>query len=381
MLSNKKVLHVVNVSFVLPYFIGDQFHYFAKKGVKFSVACRPSEHFSAYALEKNFHPLGIHIEREMDVAKDLKSIATLYKFIRKKKIEIVIAHTPKGGLLGMIAATLAGVKTRVYFRHGIMYETSIGMKRAILKKIEQLTGALATQVVCVSPSVLHYSALNKLSSAKKNIILNNGTCNGVDLNRFSRTKPSSKFNDAKLEGQFKDAFVIGYVGRLVRDKGIGELIEAWKILLLQHDNIKLLLVGPFEERDALNEADKNYIQAEPSIIFTDFVMDAVPYYKLMDVFILPSYREGFPTVILEASAMELPVITTRSTGCVDAIKENETGIYTDIEGHDIASNINFYVLNPDIAKLHGANGREFVKNNFDQEFIWKEIEKKIFKNK
>lgn len=377
MISKNKVLHVVNVSFVLPYFIGGQFIYLSEKGFEFHVGCTPSDHLSKLSHEMKFEIVEINVVREINIIEDIRSIITLYKYIKKNKIDIVVGHTPKGGMSAMIAAFLAGVNKRVYFRHGIMYETSTGFKKFMLKSIERFTGALSTQVVCVSQSVLELSNRSSLSKPSKNIILGKGTCNGINLEKFSRnSKDLQNTGNTKNEGEY----IVGYVGRLVKDKGIEELIAAWKIVLSRFPKAKLLIVGPFEKRDSVSSSTIEYIKTEQSVIFTDLVEDTRPYYNMMDLLILPSFREGFPTVVLEASAMELPVITTRSTGCIDSIVENQTGIYTNIDSADIASTICFYISNPEIGKAHGLNGRSFVKNNFNQEYIWEEIERKILKN-
>lgn len=376
MILKNKVLHVVNVSFVLPYFIGEQFNYLSEKGFEFHVGCTPSEHLTKLSHEMNLKIVEINVVREINIIEDIRSIVTLYKYIKKNKIDIVIGHTPKGGMSAMIAAFLAGVKKRVYFRHGIMYETSSGFKKFMLKNIERFTGALSTQVVCVSQSVLELSNQSSLSKASKNIILGKGTCNGINIKKFSKNNPDLQHSKIKKEGEY----IVGYVGRLVKDKGIEELIAAWKIIILKFPNTKLLIVGPFEKRDSVSTSIIEYIKTEQSVIFADLVEDTRPFYNIMDVLILPSFREGFPTVVLEASAMELPVITTRSTGCIDSIVENETGIYTNIDSEDIASKICYYIANPEIGKLHGLNGRVFVKNNFNQEHIWEQIERKVLKS-
>lgn len=373
-----KILHVVNISFVLPYYIGDQFDYFRKKDYDLFVACTPSEHLFSYGLEKGFKTFGVNILRAINPVADIKAICILVRIIKNNNIDIVIGHTPKGAMIAMIAASIAGVKQRIYFRHGLMYETSTGLKKKLLIGIEKLTGRLAKRVVCVSNSVINKSIKLNLNKPDKNILLNKGTCNGINLNRMLPLLGK----DQKLLEQLGIAVndrVIGYVGRLVNDKGINELLEAWRLITSQYNNVKLLLVGPFEERDSISEATKEIMNTTGTIIHTGLINDVVPYYNVMDVFILPSYREGFPTVVLEASAMRLPVITTRSTGCVDSIVEEHTGIFTEISSSAIAEALKYYLANPDIARQHGINGRKFVEDNFNQEIIWKEIESKVLK--
>jgi glycosyltransferase involved in cell wall biosynthesis len=375
----KKVLHVVNIAFVLPYFIGEQFAFFKQKGVVFHIACSPSTFFDQYVAQEQLLGHPISILRSINPIVDLISIYKLYRLIKSERIDVVIGHTPKGGLLAMAASLLAGVSNRVYFRHGLMYETSKGFKRKLLKAIESITGIMAKKIVCVSPSVLAVSEIEKLSVPKKNILLHKGTCNGINLQHFSKANLSpavtkslnNKYNIAQNDRVF------GYVGRLVNDKGIKELIEGWQLLLKEFGQIKLLLIGPFENRDALAEDIKEFITNEPSIIHTGLILDVLPFYGLMDIFILPSHREGFPTVVLEASAMEIPVITTRVTGCIDAIVNDYTGKFVSSKPLDIKNTMAYYLENPSIAHQHGLNGRLLMERDYAQELIWKEIEDKV----
>lgn len=323
--------------------------------------------------ELDYIPFEVLITREISPFKDFKAILCVYRFIKKNRIDKVIGHTPKGGMIAMIASFFAGVSDRIYFRHGIIYETSTGLKRIILKNIDRLSGFLATKVVCVSKSIKEISEKDKLNDPEKNVVLGLGTCNGIDTE--SKYNPDfydeDTINSLKSKLSIKeDDFVVGFVGRLVKDKGINELIHAWNIVKEKHKNVTLLLVGPIETRDSISDYSKNKIYQDDSIIFTDFVLDAAPYYNLMNVFILPSYREGFPTVSLEASSMRKPVLITKATGCTEAIKENVTGVFITYEPKDIASKIIYYIENKEVAKLHGENGRMFVQQNFEQTKIW-----------
>jgi len=154
-----KILHVVNTSFVLPYFLGDQIEHFTKTGVKIYIACHPSSHLREFGNMHNCTVKEVEIIREISFSSDFRAIMDLRKFIKNEKIDIVIGHTPKGGLIGMVAAYFSNVEKRIYFRHGLMYETSKGFKRLLLIFVEKLTGYLATKVVCVSDSVRKRSVL------------------------------------------------------------------------------------------------------------------------------------------------------------------------------------------------------------------------------
>lgn len=340
-----------------------------------NVACSASDYLEPYAKEQGFEYLETPINRSISIKDDYLSIVTICKFIREKEIDVIVGHTPKGGLLAMIAGKICGVQKRIYFRHGLVYETSHGLKRFILKSVDRLASFCATKIVCVSPSVLQRSIADKLAPAKKQIILKNGTCNGVDtLNQFNPdTIVRDKVNALRNQYGIKpDEFVIGYSGRLVKDKGIIELVKAFD-KLKDANNCRLLLVGMFEERDALPEDIKDRILNDDRIIYTGFINGGMEYYySLMDLYVLPSYREGFPTGVLEAQAMKLPIITTRVTGCCDSIIDGITGLFAENSADDIADKIDKIRLDK---KIDGQQGRKWVIEKFDSRIIWKEIEK------
>lgn len=376
-MKKEKVLHIVTVSFVINHFFGKQFLYLkGKTGNDYHLGCSPSNDFIELSQKLGYAPFEVEITRSINPLKDLKAVFLIYKYIKKNKITKVVGHTPKGGMVAMIASFFAGVPDRIYFRHGLVYETCSGFKKFLLKSIERLSGALATKVVCVSNSVKKISEDDLLNAPEKNIVLGLGTCNGIDTEE--RFNPNNK--DEVIIQVLKNKYdishedkVVGYVGRLVKDKGIDDLIKAWAIIKAKFPKAKLLLVGPIEERDSISDYSKEQIRSDSSIIFTDFVIDASPYFSLMNVFILPTYREGFPTVSLEASSMNLPVIITRATGCTEAILANETGLFITHKPKDIANKILYYLQNDGVAVQHGNIGRLFVQENFEQTKIWKLI--------
>lgn len=380
-MNREKVLHIIAVSFSINYFFGKQFSYLKEKNNKeYHLGCSPSNDFFELSGKLDYIPFAVCITREISPLNDLRAIFKVYRYIKKNNITKVVGHTPKGGMIAMIASFFAGISTRIYFRHGLVYETSTGLKRFVLKLIDKLSGKLATQVVCVSESIKIRSEKDKLSHPKKNIVLGLGTCNGIDSQTKYNPDSYSIIDIENLRGHLhinESDFVVGFVGRLVKDKGIDELIRAWELVKEKYHNVKLLLVGPIEERDSITDYSKHKILEDQSIIFTDFVIDAAPYYNLMDVFILPSYREGFPTVALEASSMKIPVLITKATGCSEAIKKDETGVFITYDPKDIADKIIHYIENKGLMKLHGENGRVFVTSNFEETKIWDIIAKEL----
>lgn len=374
-----KILHVVNISFVIPFFLGEQLNYFVSKGYKEYVVCSPSNELEAFAKRYEFENHPTNVLRRFSLASDIKAIAYVYNLIRRERIDVVNGHTPKGALIAMIASYIARIPKRIYFRHGLVFETSKGPKRWVLKTVDILTAKLATRIVNVSPSLAKICLEEKLNPANKQVLLSAGTCNGIDTFLFSR---DSIIDEKLIELRShlnikKDSFVVGYAGRLVRDKGIVELVQAFLVVKESCPNLKLMLVGMLEERDALPRDIVDIIKNNKDIINVGYVShyDMPYFYAVMDVFVLPSYREGFPTSILEASSMQLPVITTNVTGCRDAIIEGESGLFVNHSSEDIGKAIKKLYDKPTECAEIGRKGRLFVTTYFQQKIVWDEIEK------
>lgn len=375
--NDKHILHVVNIYFVIPYFLGGQFEYFRELGYELDVVCSESPYLAPYARQHNFGYREIPILRSINPIQDFKSIRQICRYIKDRQVGIVVGHTPKGGLLSMVAAWLMRVPKRVYFRHGLVYQTSSGLKRFILMSVDRLASLLATKIVCVSPSVLEQSIKDKLSPAHKQIVLGKGTCSGVDT--------QGKFNPQNINPEkmslltqkwgIEDSdWVVGYTGRLVRDKGIMELVDAFDLVKANNPRLKLLLVGMFEERDALPQEVQNRIKNDPQIVWTDFQNEDMEYfYAMMNVYVLMSYREGFPTGTLEAQSMGVPVITTRVTGCCDSIVEGETGAFVSREPEELGKVIK--AMSEGEITFSTERTRSWVVDNFDNLRVWEEIKK------
>lgn len=321
----------------------------------------------------------IPIIRAISPIGDLTTIKKLIQLIRREKYDAVFGHTPKGAMVAMIAAKLSGVRTRVYYRHGLIYTTAHGLKRTILKAVEQLTALCATHIVNVSPSLGKLAVKDCLNSDRKQTVIGLGTCGGIDtINIFNPTKVSQEKVSVLRHtlGIPDNAYVVGFCGRLCRDKGIIELIEGFRLFQQAHPDIVscLLLVGPYDARDILPPQVKDEIEENHSIVAPGSVLHhSLPdYYSLMDVFVFPSYREGFGMTVLEASAMRIPVLVSRSHGCIDSIRENITGCYIDLTSQSIASALTD-MLDPQLRQRLGNSGRDFVTENFERTRMWPKI--------
>jgi len=376
----KKVLEIINLPGSAINFIGGQFKYLREQGgYEMHLICSPGGGIEEFCQENNvkYHP--IQLNRQLSVIQDIKSLRKICRYIKHEHIDVVIAHQSKGRLLGMISCAITGVKFRIVFAHGVVYETMTGLKRWLMMKNDKFVSSLATKVVCVSDFVKQRRMADRIDKPGKTVLLGRGSCNGLDtINKFNPLLVSPQ--DVELlkqkYGIKSDDFVVGFCGRLVRDKGIIELIEAFKTLVEKYPkkSIKLLIIGEPEKRDGLPENTLHYLTHTDRIIFTGIIpyADIQNYYLLMDVLVLPTHREGFGMVAVEASAMERPAIVSSYTGCAETIIDGETGLYIDKTASSIVAAIE-KCFDKDFSRKLGLNGRRFVVENFEHTIIRKHV--------
>ena len=310
----------------------------------------------------------LEVSREIDPLRDLVSMWRLFLVMRRVRPEIVNFGNPKTGLIGGLVSWLLGVPVRIYTLHGLRLETATGTKRRILRLTERLTMFCAHRVVAVSPSLRDRTLELGLVPAAKLVTLNHGSVNGV--------RPLQADHDQverlRLElGLPVGAVVFGFVGRFTRDKGIRELVEAFVRLQKVHSSATLLLVGDFEEGDPVDAQTRRQIQEAPGILWPGYTSDVTPYYGLMDVLVLPTYREGFPTVALEGASMGLPLITTDATGARDAVQDGVTGIQLEVgDVPGLHAAMERLLIDPGLRRQYGKNARVRVVREFSQGEIW-----------
>ncbi len=311
----------------------------------------------------------VDIHRRISPLTDALSIARLARILRRGRYDLVHAHTPKGGLIGMAAARLAGVRRRVYTVHGLPLETAAGAKRRLLATAERTSCRLATRLLAVSPSLRDRCIELGLCPPGKMGILGHGTACGVSLERFTQT-PALLAAAAELRrsaGVPASAMVIGYVGRIVGDKGIDPLVEAFGRIAQRRPDVWLAVIGdPEPDRGALRAETLDTIERHPRIWRVPFADAIEPYYAAIDLLVLPSRREGFGYTLVEAAAMELPTIATRVTGCVNAVIDGETGLLVPPDdAPSLEAAMERLLADPDLRRRMGAAGRMMVVERFD----------------
>lgn len=373
-----KVIHVFTILTTPKSFFDGQFRYLVNHGQEIWVTTS-SVIDSDFSERNSINYVRLPIERKIAPLSDFRSIISLIRLIRKEKFDVVVGHTPKGAMVAMIAALLAGTRARVYYRHGLIYTTATGVKRYIFKTVERLTSMCANRIVNVSDSLCKLAITDNLNNKSKQTLIGHGTCSGIDAKTLFNPKKINEDRLLKFKNLYHladDCFVIGFCGRLCKDKGIIELIEGFIEFRNLHSELypKLLLVGPHDERDILPDGIKLIIDTDADIIATGFMQKTdLPYmYSLMDVFVFPSFREGFGMCVIEASAMQCPVLVSKSHGCVDSILEGKTGEYINLSSQGVTNGI-VSMLSKEKRLMYGKNGRSWVINNFDYSVLWPKI--------
>lgn len=374
-----KVLHVFTLFTTADSFFNGQFEYLSDCGHEIHVASTPGNDILKFCKKNKVKFFPLKIARSIDINTDLKSIRSLIKLIIKEKYNAIFGHTPKGALVAMVAGWLCRVPVRVYYRHGVIYTTAFGFKRFLFKNVERITSYLATNIINVSQSLNELAIADNLNNQKKQLIIGKGTCGGIDtINHFNpRLVKEEIIRQLKEKFHFTNQdFIIGFCGRVCKDKGIVELIDGFNLFAKQNPHIspKLLIIGGYDHRDILSNSVKNDIENNSNIIFVGPIPhDSLPnYYSLMDVFVFPSYREGFGMAVLEASAMEIPILVSRSIGCINSIIEEITGKYTQISPKGICEGIEKFARDKN-RKQYGIAGRKWVTENFEQSIMWPQI--------
>jgi glycosyltransferase involved in cell wall biosynthesis len=367
----KKIIQGVTSSLSV-LLIEDQVHYIEENGYEIKVVC--NNDFDK--LYEDITMNNIPFEREISIGKDLSCLYRLARYLHREKPDIINFSTPKAGLLGMIAGYLTRVKTRIYVQRGLRLETITGLKKAILYTTERLTCRFSTHVIVISDSLEQELIQKKIVDPNKVVRIGRGSSNGIDMEKFNIANiEEERLASLKSDlGISPSDFIIGYVGRLTRDKGINELVEAFETLENKYEHLKLLLVGDFEAADPVKEENKQKIANNPSIIHHPFTDDVEYYYTLMDLFAFPTFREGFGNVSIEAQAMRVPVVTFNSTGARDTVLPNVTGVITeDNTARGLADGLEHLIDNENIRKRMGEDARAFATENFDRKRMQKQL--------
>ncbi|MDP9960026.1 glycosyltransferase family 4 protein [Chryseobacterium lathyri] len=351
----------------------------------------PGKELDEVKSDEEIEVIAIDMSRQITPVKDIKSLWSTYKLLRKEKPQIVHTHTPKAGIVGMLAAKLAGVPHRLHTVAGLPLMEVTGMKREVLNFVEKLTYASATKVYPNSKGLYEYILQNNYTHKSKIKVIGNGSSNGIDTSYFSPDQiTEAQKTLLKKELNIKEGhFVFVFIGRLVGDKGINELVKAFSLINKKENSqrqSKLLLVGPLEkELDPLHPDTLKEIENNPDIISVGFQKDVRPYFAISDALAFPSYREGFPNVVMQAGAMELPSIVSDINGCNEIIIENQNGVIVPVKNSEkLGEAMERMKSDTDYYQKLKMNARPMIESRYEQSVIWEALlseYKKLIKEK
>ncbi len=353
-----------------------------KRNIDVTIVCNMGEDYEAN-LKSTYpfvHTYPIKFPRGINLGGSIKSTLKLYNFFRKKQFDLVQYSTPNASMYGAVASKMAKVPVRLYCQWGMVYVTMTGIKRKIFKSIEKLTCKFSTAIQPDSDGNLQFCRQQGFYDESKSCVIWNGSAKGLDLAEFNIEKKAEYVAEIKAKYNIKENVpIIGFVGRLGKEKGCNELFSSFKMIKEKYPSAKLLFVGPIEKEDTIEPDLLKYFRECDDIIKTGRVHDVEKYTAAMDVFVLPSYREGFGMSVIQASAMEVPVIVTKYPGPSSAMKDGITGYSVSVKDSLALTKAVLYLLdNSELRRKLGRNGRKYVKERFEQRtFINKYMENRM----
>ena len=385
MVKRKKICFVTTISLTIKSFLID-FGRYLSENENYDVTFICNTDVSMYEYEtEHIHYIPVKMKR--GIAFDgLSVIWHLCKIFKREKFDIVQYSTKNASVYTCIAASMAGIKTRIYCQWGMMFVAMHGIKRYLIKASELLISGLATDIESESFSIYNAALKEKVYTAKKACVVWNGSACGVNLDGYDISKREQWRKEIRKRYNIPtDAVVFGWCGRITRDKGHNELFSAFRALNKTDKNTRLLMVGSYDNVETIDKELFDWAQSCPEVIFTGYSKEVPKMYSAMDVFCSLSYREGFGLVVIEAAAMGLPGIVTDVPGQIDTHVNMETGI--SVHAKDVASVVDamiFYISNPEKRITMGREARKQVEKKYSQKILFKKLaehrDKLIIKN-
>ncbi|MDG2492630.1 MAG: glycosyltransferase family 4 protein [Flavobacteriaceae bacterium] len=369
----KKLIRITTVPLSLEKLLENQPRFFSSY-FDITLVSSDKNSLSEIASEQGVKCFPLEMTRKITPLQDLRCLVQLVRFLRKEQPHFVHSHTPKAGIIGMLAAYIARVPVRMHTVAGMPLMEVTGFKRRILNLVERITYCCATRVYPNSKGLKDFIIQNKLCKASKLKVLGSGSSNGIDTSYFDPDQVSENQKDTlKKELHIKSTdYVYCFVGRLVKDKGINELIEAFAAISDKNKTAKLILVGHTEvDLDPLLPETLRSIESNENITEVGFQNDIRPYLSIAHVFTLPSYREGFPNVVLQANAMGIPCIVSDINGCNEIISLGDNGLIIPSKNSSILQEkMELICSDPNQIKLNKTEIRALIKTKFERKVFW-----------
>lgn len=369
-MEDRVVVFGMNSSFAVRQFLPEVLDAVQHRGFHAVVAApQPPEPAAFQASFPGVEFRHVPLQREISLLSDIRSLCRLWCLLKSIRPALTDMSTPKMGLIGGLAAWLARVPHRIYTLRGLRYETARSWKRKLLIACEKIACACAHQVICVSRSVRQTAIQAGLASAGKLVLLGERVSEGITLEPESEIRPSDLVRLRKQLRIPEEAPVIGFVGRLTKDKGVRDLVQCFQILQREGRAVHLLLLGDFESGDPVDRETVEWISTSPATHSLGFVPDPKPYYRLMSAFVFPTYREGLSKVLLEAAAAGVPAVSTKVTGVVDIVQDGLTGILVPPgDAPALARAVGRLLDEPETAARMARAARSLIREHFDNSF-------------
>lgn len=371
-MQKKKIIRATTVPQSLDHFCQGMLKELSEKYEVIALSS-PGEHLDRVRERENVRTIAIPMERHISLLKDLTSLIMMIKTLQKERPYMIHSMTPKAGLLCMVAGKLVGVPVRIHTFTGLVWPTSTGLKRKILMLTDKLTCFCATNILPEGEGVKNDLIAGKITK-KPLKVLGFGNVMGVDMKHFSRRKEVlGKMEELGLRDDSKFTFL--FVGRIVKDKGINELVCSFKKLKSEYPDIRLLLVGPYEDNlDPISPESRETINAYDDIVAVGKKMgeELLAYYTAADCFVMPSYREGFPNTVLEAGAMDLPCIVTDINGSREIIRDGYNGLVIPSKDPRALYEAMKRIIDDDDEREKMASfARDYIATHYEQGFVRK----------
>jgi len=368
MREKKKLLRITTVPISLKILLQDQLHFMNQHFEVVGVSSAGDE-LKEVEQKEGIRVVELEMSREITPLQDFLSLIKMFFLLLRERPDIVHTHTPKAGIIGMLGAWVTRVPYRLHTVAGLPVMEATGKKKTLLLFIEKLTYLAATHVYPNSYGLEKYILQERLIQKSKLKVIGHGSSNGIDTDYFSRTEQVVKEAKELLkEYHLEESFVFCFVGRVVKDKGINELLYAFDKLSYKYNSVKLFIVGGFEEKlDPISDASKSILENNTSLFHVGFQNDIRPFLAASDFFVLPTYREGFPNVVLQASAMGLASIVTNINGCNEIITHNHNGLLVEPkEKEELFEAMQSVVEDQDLAKKLSLNSRSDIMQKYDR---------------
>lgn len=340
-----------------------------KKGYNVCLISSQGESIEEFCAEERVRFIGVDMGRKASLLNDIISFKRLLSIIKRERPDIINASTPKASLLVLVAAWICRVPFRVYTCRGFVHSSRTGFSKLFLKKLEKFRYKISHQTICVGKLLMEEGIKDNIFQREKCVIIHNGGSNGIDLEKYNKTSFKPNLTKESI-GLNQVNFVIGFVGRVTRDKGISELLSTFNSLCKEFQDIRLLIIGQNDDGDNFSHYFKKSVDSNSKILWLGYQESVLDYYAMLDILVLPSYREGFSNVTIEAAAMGVPVIGFDVPGVADSIKNGFNGTIVPARNiTEFGNAIKAYIVNLDLVKDHGNNGIEWSKK-FDSKIIW-----------